>query len=702
MIIFLFPVVSFLSALLLFLVQPIIGKELLPLFGGTPSVWTTTMFFFQVQLLLGYIYSHLLIRYVRGIASPLLHTLVLTTTLVLLPIGVDGAHLTESSPVVTLLALLVTSVGGPFFVLSTTSPLLQAWYGWRFPRKDPYYLYAASNLGSAAAVILYPLVIEPTIGLKEQREWWSILFVILLGLIIVCQLSGRAVDTREELVDAPPIQNRERILWLVLSLCPASLSLGVTAHLTAELAPVPLLWMIPLLLYLMTFVIAFSSWKVRGGESLFLLLLIAVLITWALSLSQPLWFLVPLHLSVLFLGALLCHSRLSDNRPAVQHLTQFYLFIALGGVCGAVVNTVVGPLLFTTHLEYPLILIAISFLVLPKKREKLVVELGYLVLISVVGSILISMSHLVGIEPVRVVVLVLGGIGIITFFHIQNGYRYVSGCLALLISGSAYDGLFGELIDSERNFFGTLSVTASPDKRFRFLVHGATVHGMEATGAFGHCTPLSYYHATGPAGDLLSLRDDAPLSVGLIGVGTGSLVCYARPKDSWDLFEINPAVITLAQQYFSFLSARKEAELRYIIGDGRLELAKRDSAYDVIIVDAFSSDSIPVHLLTKEAFLLYRSKLKSRDGMILIHISNRFLDLAPIIARASAAAGLLSFSSEEPGLKKEESDAGKYSSDWMVVTGKVPTSSRIGWRRVTADENRPWSDDYANLLEALK
>jgi len=233
-------------------------------------------------------------------------------------------------------------------------------------------------------------------------------------------------------------------------------------------------------------------------------------------------------------------------------------------------------------------------------------------------------------------------------------------------------------------------------------VHGATVHGIERIDAFGSCVPLSYYHATGPAGDLLSSQDKAPLLVGLIGLGTGSLVCYAKAQDRWDLFEINSAVITLAQRYFSFLSFPKDVGLQYIVGDGRLELAKKERKYDIIIVDAFSSDSIPVHLLTKEAFLLYGSKLKSDDGIIILHISNRFLDLVPVIARAAAAAGLPSFSSEERGLQKEEVDAGKYSSDWMVVTKGVPGSKEVRWRRVVADEKRPWTDDYANLLEALK
>lgn len=664
------------------------------------------MFFFQVELLAGYLYAHLLIRYMGGLASFLVHLAALIFAVASLPIVVN-VPVKGSSPIESLISLLFTSVGIPFFLLSATSPLLQSWYGRRFCR-EPYYLYAASNIGSAGAVLFYPFILEPTVGLTLQTTLWQYGFYVLVALVLLCNLSVVRHVLEQPARERGALPTARLVRWLLLALCPSSLTLGVTTHISSELAPVPLLWMIPLLLYLVTFIIGFSHLKYCAwAERPFLLLTIILLITWSLGLSEPLVFLVSLHLVVFFLAALLCHSRLAQSRPPAKDLTLFYLTIAFGGVIGACVNSVIAPALFNSYLEYPLMLVAVGAVVITVQLStlrSLIRELLYLSIMCGVGGVLISNASRLDDDPLRVIVTTLGGLGLLSLFNSTHGVRYVTSCLSILIAGSFNEGVFGAKVAATRNFFGTLSVTTSPDQRFRYLVHGATIHGIERLDAVGECIPLSYYHRTGPAGDLLGARKKEAHSVALIGLGTGSLLCYGREGDRFHIYEINPSVKALAEKYFTFLSSRPEVAVDYIIGDGRLELKRAPSTYNVIVIDAFSSDAIPIHLLTEQAFQIYREKL-TENGHILLHISNRFLNLVPIVARVAKASGLGSYKAEEPGLSEKEVKEGKYSSDWMVVTkgdARELESGGTRWEKVEADEATPWSDDYANLLEALK
>ncbi len=721
----------FTSAALLFLIQPMFARMVLPLLGGAPAVWNTAMVFYQAVLLLGYAYAHFVSSRLGVRHHALLHGLVLLVPLCVLPFAIPAGWVppTQGNPSFWLLMLMAFAVGLPFFAVSTTSPVIQKWFASSGHRhaKDPYFLYAASNLGSMLALLGYPLVVEPMFTLDQQsRGWmwgyWS--FVVLaFGCILwvvkrsppglfpentVVPISGIG-----EVASTKPTAVR-RLRWVLLSFVPTSLLLSVTNYLSSEVAVIPLLWIIPLALYLLTFILVFSRCEIlprRLWSRGLPIVLVPLIMVFNLRLAQPMGWLMLLHLVAFFIAAMLCHSELAADRPEVDHLTEFYLWLSVGGVLGGIFNALVAPMIFNSLAEYPLMLV-VAYLVGNSVRlaERKLGDWLWPLLLGLVtfGAVLAERSNRIT-EGFVVTGLMFGIPSLICFFFSRRPLRFALGMGALFLAGSFYQGERGHVLHAERSFFGVHRVTLDPTGRYHLLAHGATVHGVQSLDLGRRHESLAYYHSSGPGAEVLALyAQDAKKRIGLIGLGVGSLASFAQPGQSWTYFEIDPVVLKLARdpRYFSFLSD-SPADMRVVLGDARLSLTtESDGKFDVFVVDAFSSDAIPVHLVTREALALYLRKL-APGGIIAFHISNLHLDLEPVFASLARDAQLVAMTRDDTVITQSEVAMGKYPSIWLVMARSSLDLKQLtqesGWRM--SRENlgqRVWTDDYSNLLGAFR
>jgi hypothetical protein len=658
----------FVGAGLLFIAQPMMGKLLLPRAGGAPAVWTTSVLFFQVLLLAGYGYAHWLGRLPRG-KQIALHAVVLLLPLGLLPFqegGVDAARF--PSPFWILTALLL-AIGAPFFVLSANTPLLQNWIaGTRLPAaKDPYFLYAASNAGSLIALCAYPILVEPRLGLERQRDLWNWGYAGYAALALACAASFfRARSASEppgdvdDLDDASPVSSRRRLSWLALTAAPASSMLGITSILTADLSALPFVWVLTLGLYLLTFVLAFSPRALVPPGLPARLLPIAAVVFLLLLLTkatEPVAIVMAAHLAAFFVAALACHTELARLRPHPRRLTTYYALIGLGGAIGGAFNALAAPLLFEGWGEAPLAFVAACLLVprggtpLPagKKKRKEPPggairrsDVAIPIALGLATYLLSELSDALGAEgPARD--LLAAGIPVfLTYLASERRVRFGLAVGAVLWAGSLDTALRGEELLADRSFFGIHRVTRTSTREdgrvlaFHRLYHGTTIHGAQRAEADGTSPieprePLAYYAPTSPIGRALAVPRER---IGLVGLGAGSLLAYGEPGERWSVFEIDPMVLRIAEdrRYFTYLhEARKRGvEIEVILGDARLTLPSAAPGLDLLVLDAFTSGSIPVHLLTREAFDLYLSKL-GPEGVLAFHISNRHLDLAPLM-----------------------------------------------------------------------
>jgi hypothetical protein len=727
---FLFTITLFLSAALLFLVQPLVARLVLPLLGGTPAVWNTCMVFFQAVLLAGYAYAHAAPRWLGTRRQPLIHLLLLPLPFLLLPYALP-ANLTpsETVPVFWLLGLLFVVAGLPFFVVATTAPLLQRWFTetGHPSAGDPYFLYAASNLGSILALIAYPAVVEPLLPLAGQGRLWEAGYGVLVVLIACCAVAlwrspaARPGGPTEKAV-APPTWAR-RLHWLLLAFAPSSLMLSVTTYITTDVAAIPLLWVLPLALYLLTFVLAFSRRQLLPHRGVVRFAPFVVLVVALLLLSEatePVLLLVAAHLAGLFWLALMCHGELARTRPDSRHLTEFYLWLSLGGVLGGLFNALVAPLAFTGVVEYPLVLVLACLLrpasVAPGKPAWLPLRWGDALLALGVGAVTAALAlafRFFRVDLGRFTAGALFALPLVLVYVLQaRPARHALAVAALLLAAVLYPGVHGAALYRTRTFFGVHRVTLDPTGRFRVLVHGNTVHGKESVDLEHRGEPLTYYHRTGPAGRAFAaLKGDRHLErVGLIGMGTGSLCAYAEPGQRWTFYEIDPAVVYIACKsgLFTFWERCKERcgdEPAVVLGDARLTLGRSDEKYGVLVIDAFSSDAIPVHLLTREALAVYRAHLDD-DGVLLFNISNRYLDLEPVLAELAADADPPLTCVAWPDLFGEEA-SGKSASHWVMMSASPEALKKARgtgpWR---AARRRPgmaaWRDDYSNLLGVIK
>ncbi len=723
----LFCVTIFISSALLFSVQPMIAKMLLPLLGGTPAVWNTCMLFFQAVLLCGYAYALLVSRWPLK-PQLIVQLAVLALAFISLPIGLSSSWANSvppaEDPSLWLLLCLGASVGLPFFIISSNSPLLQKWFSRTATdsAKDPYFLYSASNAGSLLALLAYPVLLEPYFTLRMQSRIWAVAYVALVLLIAVHSfLLFRNTDEKkiekESVLPDERLTVLRRLRWLLLAFAPSSLMLGVTNYITTDIASVPLLWIIPLALYLLTMVFAFSRRKfspARFGDLIIpgatVVLLMLYLVDNSGSGSRVM---VLLHLAYFFFAALMCHTQLADDRPGPQHLAQFYVWLSLGGVLGGIFNAIVAPLVFRAVVEYPLAIL-LSCLLLPGlkagpsglKERRLDFALP-----ALIGAFTAGLGWLAGnITPssmsgsVFVVALPL----FVTYPLRRRPLRFALSLGAVIIAGALVTGVGRITLHAERNFFGVLRVLSDDQNNLHSFLHGSTVHGRQITTPGNRCEPISYYHREGPLGRIFTQFQNSTTSanIAIIGLGTGATVSYSRPTERWTFYEINPAVVSIAKspQYFTYLSECAAAPVEMVLGDARLKLHKAaDQSYNLLVLDAFSSDSIPVHLMTVEALDLYLSKL-APGGLLVFHISNRNLDLTQVVAdlaksRELSGLSLLDLRPPRPN--------GKDPSHWVVLArnsvdyGALANDPDAKLLQGNGAED-VWTDDFSNILSVFK
>jgi SAM-dependent methyltransferase len=684
----LYAVTIFLSAFLLFQIQPLIAKVILPWFGGSASVWTTCLMFFQVVLLLGYLYAHRMIRYFSGKAQTFIHIGLLASSVAFLSIIPKESWKPQGSgnPALQIVLLLFATVGPPYFLLSTTGPLLQAWYARpkslrsdgetgssAAPAPFPYRLYALSNAGSMLGLLTYPFLIEPYFTTHQQSSIWSagyVLFALLCGVLAFqSRTANLSTLPPTEQNDAPPPSVGQHLIWALLAACSSILLISITNRLTQDIAPIPFLWIVPLSLYLLSFIICFGV-KTWEWNRLFLIVPPLTLIALTLGLTQSfrdvdIRALVPQFSLGLFVLCLVCHGELARSKPAPQYLTSFYLMISLGGALGGVFVGLIAPLIYKDYYELPIGIFLCAVLAL----------------------------FLIYRDPVK-------------------GWRNRLWLFSAAIFLTVLFGLFTNVGQTspnlrrvDRNFYGVLRVNDIQEKGkavSRKLTHGVINHGEEFLSPDRQEEPGSYY---GPfSGVALALnRENAPprMRVGIVGLGTGTLAAYGRPGDVYHFYEINPLVVEIAHSDFYYLKNSK-AKIEIALGDARLSMEREPPQnYDVLAVDAFSGDAIPIHLLTQEAFRLYFHHLKP-DGVLAVHVSNRYLNLAPVVERLGTSLG-----KQVRIVHSSSNDRFNLSEAYWVLVTSAPHYFDQGIMKVAVrsivprPDLRVWTDNYSNLFEIL-
>jgi spermidine synthase len=780
-----FATAIFLNAALLFSVQPLFTKMVLPLLGGSPAVWNTCLLFFQSLLLAGYLYAHVTSRWLSARNQAILHIALLGSAVFLLPIHVpeSWSHPPGTAlPIGWLLGLLTISLGLPFFALSAGAPMMQRWFaGTRHTSaQNPYFLYAASNLGSFAALLAYPFLIEPRMRISEQSATWLEVYYGLLALITVCAIvavvmrrhpgtsaisttvPANASDAAAEETDADPLvedadgvrlkrpgalrgsmrflveenpsvirrflRGRDapilqptivpdkfwRLRWVLLSFAPSSLLIGVTTYLSTDIASVPFLWVIPLALYLLTFVLVFAQrpifprWYILHAQ-----LVLGLVLMLGLSLGPGSGIVGPavMHLLAFFVTAMMCHRELADSRPRVAYLTEFYLWMSLGGVLGGVFNVLLAPVLYTSLVEYPFALM-VAFGLRPAASRHYG---GWLALLR---DVLFPLA--VGTTAWFVLRLptpptewfagahqlfLLAMLAVVLFFW-RRPFRLALGAGAIYAAAQLAGAGSSNVMLQDRSFFGIYRVRRVAD--YHVLQNGTTTHGGQSRELTRRMEPLTYYYQGGPLGDIFANVARKPVRrVAMVGLGTGTIACYGRPEEHWTFYEIDPMVAAIARapRYFSYLRDCAP-RTNIVIGDARVSLgAAADGEFDLIVLDAFSSDAIPAHLITREAIELYLQKM-GPEGVVAIHISNRFLDLRPVIIALANDAKLAGALGERA---PDAEGRGKlyYGSRWMVLTRQASTLSDLvkvdGWHALgTWPESRLWTDDFTDVLGAIK
>jgi hypothetical protein len=698
-----------------------VAKMVLPILGGAPMVWNACMVFFQVTLLAGYVYAHSSIRWVGGRTHIALHALLLLVPFLVLPVLIQRGTIapTDGNPIGWLLLLLAGTIGLPFLVLSTTASVLQHWFSRTDhpAAADPYFLYAASNVGSFVALACYPAVVEPLLAVGDQSRLWTIGYGVFVALAAACALVAWRTPARPT-VDSTvpavaPLTWPRRVRWVALAFIPSSLMLAVTTYLSTDIGSVPLLWILPLSLYLLTFVVAFGAGAERGRRIARhalppLLVSLALLMITTDVASLPLVF--ALHILTFMSVAMYCHGTLAADRPEAAHLTEFYLWVSFGGMLGGMFNSLAAPMLFSRVVEYPLAL-TLACLWLPNSttssRRNTVLDFAMPAGILLVTALIVTALSRAGVSP-QLLVAGVAVPAIVAFSQRRRPVRFALSIGGLLLAGLLFSNARSQVLHAERTFFGVYRVSQANDQSYRMLRNGSTLHGMEALAGPELGEPLSYYHRTGPFGQafgaLPHVRDGQRVAV--IGLGVGTLAAYATPTQRWTFFEIDPAVERIARdrRYFNYLD-RCGARCEVVVGDARLSLARvPPRGYDLLVLDAFSSDSIPIHLMTAEALELYLSTLTSH-GAILFHISNRHLTLGPVVANLAAAHNLTAY--EQVDVVREGSPKGKATSDWVVMArhpedlGPIVTDRR--WTLLRPASSTPtWTDDFSNILSALR
>jgi hypothetical protein len=762
----LYAAAVFVSATLLFVVQPMFARMVLPLLGGSPAVWNTTVVFYQVALLAGYAYAHLTTIWLERRRQAALHAVLLLVPFLALPLAVPPGWSppTADNPIPWLLALLLVAVGAPFFVVSTSSPLLQSWFAGTNHRAaaNPYVLYAASNAGSMSALISYPLLVEPYLRLQQQSWLWTAGYAILVALMLGCAAivwraaptndQGRTTDDQrrrtndegptindEAVVPHPPspiphpLTMAHRLRWVLLAAVPSSLMLSVTTYLSTNIAPIPLLWIIPLALYLLTFILVFAGVPILPHRAMVRglpIVLLPLVIVICAQATQPIWMLMTLHLATFFIATMVCHGELAADRPPPRQLTEFYLWMSIGGAVGGMFNALFAPLLFTMVVEYPLALVLACLLLATndqrpttKNQERINVRRSSffvrpswldLALPLAIGALVAGL--IVGTRAIGLAAgplsygLIFGLPALICFGFSRRRLRFALSIAAIFVASTLYTSNQGRVLHAERSFFGIHRVLLDPSERFHVIAHGGTLHGRQSLDPARAREPLSYYTVSGPIGQVIAASSGAHerRRVAAIGLGAGSLACYSRPGQVWTFYEIDPSVERIARDpaYFTFLRDCAPAA-QIVLGDARLALVHAaDESYDLMVLDAYSSDSTPVHLITREALALYRAKL-APGGVLAFHVSNQYLDLKPVLGDLARDADLIALSQDDLVLDPGEAARGKSASQWVIMArDHADFGALAGDRRWQPLEGRPdrvvWTDDFSSILSVLR
>ena len=727
------------------MVQPLVGKILLPVLGGSPAVWSTCMVFFQAVLLLGYLYAHLLSTRAAPRWQWIVHLCVLIAASVMLPMPIEIGEPGSAEPRWWLLRTLAATVGLPFFALSATAPLLLRWFSrTRDPRaKDPYFLYAASNAGSLLGLLGY-LIVEPLAPRTVQLVGWAGGFWIVAALVayvgrvgIVGRVGGvggvgrvGGVGSVRRVGGVGKGTGTDRVLWIILALVPSALLLGVTQHLATDVVSAPLLWVLPLALYLITFIAAFSgarSERSRETATGFgsaqrwgAIAPVVVLLVLILSLAEVRYPILPVtlaHLAAFFVLAMLCHTRLAESRPDPAHLTAYFVYVSLGGVLGSAAVALMAPFVFPSILEYPVAIAATLLLRpqtveadrMPRSPATRWLWRAAAVLLAVAGYWTVSTFDESG-AMLRASFAIPAILLLIT----SRTAVLFAGVAAGLLVGAGAVRTGGAVLHRERTFFGVHEVTAQQNGDWHVLTHGTTTHGLQAFRGKVRVLPTAYYHPTGPLGDLVfTLSADGRFhDIGAIGLGAGAIAGYAGNGVRMDIFEIDEAVIRIAEnpEYFTYLTearARPGATIRMHAIDGRLGLrAMPESSYDLIVVDAFSSDAIPTHLITREAVAMYMRRLKSR-GVLAFHVSNRFFNLGPVLARIADDQSLVAYIRNDNDVPPARAAEAMRPSVWVVIARTEHDLGQLAraaprWLRLSGSGVRLWTDDYTNVIGALE
>jgi hypothetical protein len=750
------------SATLLFMVQPLAGKILLPVLGGSPAVWGTCIVFFQATLFLGYLYAHALsTRVAGGWPQRLVHTGLLIAATITLPWSTVIGDPAGADPRWWVLRVLAGTIGLPFFALSATAPLLQHWFSQTNDpeAQDPYFLYAVSNAGSLVGLLAY-LLLEPVATRSLQVSGWSVGFWILAALVTACGY----VSARNRIIWLPPsggsvsaaakppanagghamhVSASRRLLWIALATVPSALLLGVTQHLATDVVSAPLLWVVPLALYLLTFMTAFSTRSFGSAKRWGTAAPVVVLLVIVLSLGDVRYPILPIafvHLAAFTVLAMLCHTRLAESRPDRAHLTGYFVCVSLGGVLGGALAALVAPSVFAWILEYPLGISA-ALLLRPQSVEAdhvprsagarwagraaatALFAAGYWC-VSVFNAR--ETSHLASSQLVdwlqsrvadpeiaeRVVRASFVIPAAVLLFWPRAALLFAGTAAGLLVGGSVVR-TGGDVLHRERTFFGVHQVAAVGD--WHVLIHGTTTHGVQAIRGKLRLLPTAYYHPSGPIGDVVfTLSPEGRFrDVGVVGLGAGALAAYAGTGVRMDFFEIDDAVIRIAEhaEYFTYLAdarARPGTTIRTIAIDGRLGLRAMPAAsYDLIVVDAFSSDAIPTHLITREAVALYESRLNAR-GLVAFHLSSRFFDIPPVVATIAADQHLICYLRNDEEVSPERAAQGMRASVWVVLAREERDVGQLAhsaprWVRLVSNADAPlWTDDFTNLLGVLQ
>lgn len=725
----LFAAAMFLSAFLLFMVEPMVARMVLPILGGAPMVWNACVVFFQTMLLAGYGYAYGASTWMGVRRHAILHSTLLLIPFAFLPLMIDSgtAAPKEGNPILWLLILLTATIGVPFFVLSTTASVLQHWLSRTDhpAARDPYFLYGSSNLGSLLALAAYPTIVEPVLTVRDQSRLWAMGYggfvVLTCACAAVAWRRGRPAPSRVDVLQNTDrtidgaVSLSRRALWVALAFIPSSLMLAVTSYMSTDIAAMPLLWIVPLALYLLTFVIGFGSKNETAravAHRAVPLLIVSLALFMVTQVRGPLSLLVPFHLMTFTAVALLCHAELAHDRPAPSHLTEFYFWISFGGMLGGLFNTLAAPLMFNSIVEYPLVLVlACLFL----RRGAAAGESTRRPILDLIVPLAIGALTAAAVFSFKAqranVAFVFGALvvpAVALFAQRRQPLRFGVSLAAMLVAASIFGHPGERVLHSKRTFFGVYRVSVDPAGRYHALTHGVTLHGMQALDPLRRREALTYFHRTGPFGQALAAVPPRPgAQIAVVGLGVGTLATYAEPGQLWTFYEIDPAAERIARttSFFTYLSDCA-SRCRVVLGDARVSLAgEPQTPYDVIVLDAFTSDAIPVHLMTREALSVYLARL-APHGVIAFHISSQHLVLSPVVARLAASHNLVAMENVDRATGGAWAE-GKNESHWVVLARRTEDLGSLEgdgrWVPLVPTLSTPlWTDDFSNILGVIR